>query len=154
MYPASVCVFIFEFEHTGKRRTNVQFLLFFSSFSVSPFSRNRTFPIYLCFHKSCSCFQMTRNLYVIDADGRRAMDPRTRELLDKDSKEIQTILVMGGITFFVTIVMFLSKMDVSFMEIKYVNYWLIVPEKICCIWNCKNMSKSDLAKCDKAKCSI
>ncbi|PIC33119.1 hypothetical protein B9Z55_013217 [Caenorhabditis nigoni] len=54
---------------------------------------------------------MTTNLYVVDAAGRRAMDARTRELLDKDSREIQTILVMGGITFFITIVMFLSKMD-------------------------------------------
>ncbi|CAI2351869.1 unnamed protein product [Caenorhabditis sp. 36 PRJEB53466] len=70
---------------------------------------------------------MTRNLYVIDAEGRRAMDPRTRELLDKDSREIQTILVMGGITFFVTIVMFLSKMDMSADNV--MNYapiiWLV-----------------------------
>ncbi|EFO93526.1 hypothetical protein CRE_01376 [Caenorhabditis remanei] len=56
---------------------------------------------------------MTHNLYVVDAEGRRSMDARSRELLDKDSREIQTILVMGGITFFITIVMFLSKMDVS-----------------------------------------
>lgn len=66
---------------------------------------------------------MTRNsLYVIDAEGRRAMDA-----LDKDSREIQTILVMGGITFFITIVMFLSKMDMSADNV--MNYapiiWLV-----------------------------
>ncbi|EGT49970.1 hypothetical protein CAEBREN_28870 [Caenorhabditis brenneri] len=66
---------------------------------------------------------MTRNsLYLIDAEGRRAMDA-----LDKDSREIQTILVMGGITFFITIVMFLSKMDMSADNV--MNYapiiWLV-----------------------------
>ncbi|KAF1757007.1 hypothetical protein GCK72_013462 [Caenorhabditis remanei] len=70
---------------------------------------------------------MTHNLYVVDAEGRRSMDARSRELLDKDSREIQTILVMGGITFFITIVMFLSKMDMSADNV--MNYapiiWLV-----------------------------
>uniref|UniRef100_A0A8R1HVA4 Uncharacterized protein n=1 Tax=Caenorhabditis japonica TaxID=281687 RepID=A0A8R1HVA4_CAEJA len=72
----------------------------------------------------------SHSLYVVDADGiftPQTLDERTREFLEKDSKEIQTILVMGGITFFITIVMFLSKMDMSADNV--MNYapiiWLV-----------------------------